>query len=59
MKIECKWCDELSKNNFKHELYTVCTTPLPIVYFMTLRKDIDQMESIQTVKDSKKHKNKY
>jgi len=21
VQVECKWCDELSKDNFKHKLY--------------------------------------
>jgi hypothetical protein len=35
MQVECKWCNELKRNNFKDKLYTTHNlwdeTPLPSV----------------------------
>jgi hypothetical protein len=49
MQVECKWCDGLSKDNFKHKLYMALqpfgrgTTPLLIIYYVTLRGGYIQM----------------
>jgi hypothetical protein len=44
MQIECKWCDEFSKGNFKHKLYMACNlqeeAPFPlIIYSMTFHEN--------------------
>jgi hypothetical protein len=43
MQVECKWCGEFSRDNLNHKLYTSITTPLPIVYSMTLHESCIQM----------------
>jgi hypothetical protein len=38
VQVECKWCDELNRDNFKQKLYMACNlweeAPLPSLYYI-------------------------
>jgi len=49
VQVKWKWCGKLNRDNLKHKLHTRLQplgggiTPLPIIYFVPLRRDYIQM----------------